>query len=220
MEERIDLVAGDNLESMVYTLLAAKARGEHVYCIFNGHEFHSDTVTMESAYKEITGKTKEAIDEIEKNAFENYDEFEKENEVVAKRIAEKIKNSRANNNVFITSNTVIKGLKFIAENQNLTQEELVDGLISLGCNFTMDDINKIVSANTSIYEGLAKGDIKSGATVLLNMRDSIKGRLYGNEKFLSVDDEYSIYNFIRMTTGDPDYTKDNIDGLFNQGLKK
>ena len=58
MEREIRIMPGNNLESAVYTLLAAKARGEHVYCDFNGHKLHSDTVSMDSAYMEVMGHTK------------------------------------------------------------------------------------------------------------------------------------------------------------------
>lgn len=37
----------DTFESIVYTLLAAKARGEHAYCIYNGHKLQSDTITAD-----------------------------------------------------------------------------------------------------------------------------------------------------------------------------
>jgi hypothetical protein len=70
-----------NLESVVYTLLAAKARGEHVYCNFNGHQLHSDSVTMDSAYQEVCGHTKAEYDEILRKRNEEYkrqEEMEKE----------------------------------------------------------------------------------------------------------------------------------------------
>ncbi len=74
MEEReIELLGNDNLESTVYTLLAAKARGERVYCNFNGHILHSDTVTMDSAYTEVMGYTKKEYNQKRKEWEENYD---------------------------------------------------------------------------------------------------------------------------------------------------
>lgn len=59
MKKEIRVLPGDNIESVVHTLLAAKAKGESVYAEFNGHKLYSDTVSMDSAYIEITGQTKE-----------------------------------------------------------------------------------------------------------------------------------------------------------------
>lgn len=51
--KKIEFTDKDNIESIVYTLLAHKARGEKVYTEYLGHILYSDTVTMENAYKEI-----------------------------------------------------------------------------------------------------------------------------------------------------------------------
>ena len=59
---KIEIGPSDNLESMVYTLLAAKARKERAYCVFAGHVLHSDNVTMDSAYMEVKGCTKAEYD--------------------------------------------------------------------------------------------------------------------------------------------------------------
>jgi hypothetical protein len=113
--------------------------------------------------------------------------------------------------VVITMPLVIEGLKFIAENQTLSQEELVKGLLDLGCNFTVEDIRKQFPDRVSLFEGMKKCDICCGASVIVNMRDSERSRLRGNEWFLASDNETSIYNFIRIVTDDPNYTKDNLD---------
>ena len=84
MEREIELLLGDNLESAVYTLLAAKARGEHVYCNFNGITLHSDTVSMDSAYMEVLGCTKAEYDKHQKELLENYEREEKVAEQRAK----------------------------------------------------------------------------------------------------------------------------------------
>ena len=73
---RIEVMHGDNLESVVYTLLASKARGESVYCEFNGTKLYSDTVSMESAYHDVFGTTKEEIDR-EKEEYRDRMEREK-----------------------------------------------------------------------------------------------------------------------------------------------
>ena len=38
--------------------------------------------------------------------------------------------------------TIVNGLKYIVEHPNMDHSELVDNLISLGCNFTKEDIDK------------------------------------------------------------------------------
>lgn len=77
MQREIKLSAGSNLESAVYTLLAAKARGESVYCEFNGHKLYSDTVSMDSAYMEVTGQTKADFDKAQEEWRQNYEREEK-----------------------------------------------------------------------------------------------------------------------------------------------
>ncbi len=77
MEREIKLSAGSNLESAVYTLLAAKARNEDVYCNFNGVVLHSNTVSMDSAYMEVLGCTKREYDERQKEKLEKYEREEK-----------------------------------------------------------------------------------------------------------------------------------------------
>ena len=59
METEIKIGFNDNVESSVYLLLAAKARGEKAFIDFNGHILHSDTVSMESAFQEVFNCTKE-----------------------------------------------------------------------------------------------------------------------------------------------------------------
>jgi hypothetical protein len=56
-----------NLKECVEELLAHKAKGEFVKYNFNGHWLYSDTVTMDNAYLEVTGKT-----------FDEFKKFEEE----------------------------------------------------------------------------------------------------------------------------------------------
>ena len=54
----IEFLCGWNIERAVIELLEYKEKGELVCGEFNGHMLYSDTVTMDSAYLEITGKNK------------------------------------------------------------------------------------------------------------------------------------------------------------------
>lgn len=59
----IDLHCGCDIATAVYILLEHKEKGELVSADFNGHTLYSDTVTVDGAYLEITGKTKAEWDE-------------------------------------------------------------------------------------------------------------------------------------------------------------
>lgn len=87
METKIN--SGIDLESTVDALLAAKERGEHVYCVFNGVTLHSDTVSMDSAYMEVTGYTRKEYYQRRKEFIENY---KKEEQIAEQKAKENIPN--------------------------------------------------------------------------------------------------------------------------------
>lgn len=55
---KIDFSLGSTIEEAVNELLKYKNKGKLVYGKFNGVTLHSDTVTLDFAYREITGKSK------------------------------------------------------------------------------------------------------------------------------------------------------------------
>lgn len=59
----IEFLVGNKIEDAVNDLLNFKKVGQLVCGSFNGTMLYSDTVTLDSAYKEITGKTKSEFDE-------------------------------------------------------------------------------------------------------------------------------------------------------------
>ena len=69
-----------SISDFVYLLLHYKEKGELVYADFNGHRFYSDTVTMDKAYKEITGKTKAEFDYMVKEREDAWEEQKREHE--------------------------------------------------------------------------------------------------------------------------------------------
>ena len=71
-------ILSGNLEDNVRLLLRYAADGERVYINFNGHKLYSDTVTMDSAYLECTGKTKAEYVQYVKEWREKLDREEKE----------------------------------------------------------------------------------------------------------------------------------------------
>lgn len=76
--EEIQFFAGNTVEQAVNELLSYKEEGKLVSGKFNGITLYSDTVTMDSAYREITGKTKEEFDKSQQEWKDNYDKKEKE----------------------------------------------------------------------------------------------------------------------------------------------
>ena len=61
--EKIDFSLGSSIDQAVSELLNYKKIGKLVYGKFNGVTLYSDTVTIDSAYREITGKSKDEFDE-------------------------------------------------------------------------------------------------------------------------------------------------------------
>jgi hypothetical protein len=61
--EKIEFILGSTIEEAVNKLLNYRDIGELVCGEFNGVILYSDTVTMDSAYRKITGKSKAEFDE-------------------------------------------------------------------------------------------------------------------------------------------------------------
>lgn len=76
--QKIEFNWGGNIESAVRELLNYKEKGILACGEFNGVTLYSDTVTLDGAYKEITGKTKDEHDEYERKWREEY--YRKEQE--------------------------------------------------------------------------------------------------------------------------------------------
>ena len=202
----LKVAPGESLESVVNRLLEANARGEDAYADFGNHTFYADTVTMDDAYRKVYGWSKETFDEIHKEMAE--EKARKAREL--KEREEMLNNASNRNGKPITEEEVVAGLKFIAEHQSLSQNELFEGLIKLGCNFTIEDIrNQFPDVDDiTIAEGLKNGVLSTGAAIVANMRKDEDNRSIGTDKYLSTDDDESIYNFIRIVGNDPSYTKE------------
>lgn len=212
--KQIKLASYDTLESAVYTLLAAKARGQHVWCYFNGHKLYSDNVTMDRVYLEVTGRTKKEFDQQLLESREQFKKSMQEAKLEEEQEAQLVLESKKKCTLPITQKLVIAGLKFIAENQTISQEELTAGLLELGCNFTLEDIkNQVTTPEINLFDGMSQGDLICGAIVIANARKDFLSRAYVSDRFLSVDDNTSIYNYIRIVTGDKTYTKDKVASM-------
>ena len=75
---QIQFLAGNTIEQAVNELLIYKEKGQLVSGEFNGVTLYSDIVTMDGAYKEITGKTKSEFDKEQQEWRENYKRKEQE----------------------------------------------------------------------------------------------------------------------------------------------
>lgn len=76
--KKIDFFPGISIKECVNELLEYKAKGELVFGNFNGHKLYSDTVTMDSAYREITGKTEKEYNDYLKKQHEEYEKQKQE----------------------------------------------------------------------------------------------------------------------------------------------
>ena len=179
--EKIELREGTTLEEAALVLLSEKLKGNHVYCEFAGHKLFSDDITMDKAHLIVYGVTRKIY---------------KENKELDHTV---------------TAEKIIAGLKFIAENPDITQAELINGLMALGCTFTFDDVrSQMHTTEEELFAGIAHGDLACGAYVIVNMRNSLTEREFFKHSLLLADGDTSIYNFIRIATWDPTYTKEKI----------
>lgn len=159
---------------------------------------------------------KNNIDQLKQNTKKEYDISEQQKKEREAWYAKKIEESSEWKEVIITMDNVVAGLKFIAEHPKMEQNQLIDELIALGCNFSFEDINKQFPEEVLQFPGMKDGHLGCGASVIANCMRSEDGRLYAKDRFLSVDDEYSVYAFIRKVTGDNFYTKEYVDSLINE----
>ena len=111
MKNLKEIKINGNLESMVYTLLAARARGELVFCNFGGYMLYSDTIDMDEAYLVVYGVTKDKWDfELQKQKVQRA--IEKVNEV------DKVERAIEKANEVDKVERAIEKAKEIEKNQN------------------------------------------------------------------------------------------------------
>ena len=213
--EEIKLMGETSLDKAVDMLLKQKEKGKNCFIDFNGVKIYSaDTNSVDDAYLQYTWMTKSESDEQSRIQAEERRVSEKRRLEREKWYAKKIEDSREwLEEVKITKENVIAGLKFIAEHPKMVHGQLIDELIKLGCNFTLDDIRKQFPEDGKLFPGMESGHLGCGASVIANYMSSEFWRSYCQDRFLSVDDNTSIYAFIRKVTGDDSYTKEYVDSL-------
>lgn len=94
------------------------------------------------------------------------------------RIAEKLKAGREAGVEEITPTLVVKGLRLlVSKSVETSQEELVDELLALGCNFTIEEVERQFSTEQlCLFEGIRRGRLYAMASIIPNVRDSSYGR--------------------------------------------
>ena len=108
------------LEKCVECLQEYNARGELAKYEFNGHWLYSDTVTMDSAYLEITGKNKADFDKAQEEFRETirkekeFAEIRKEKEFAEIRKEKEFAEKTAQNNI---PNWIERGHKLFSEDK-------------------------------------------------------------------------------------------------------
>ena len=212
--QRIDISDYNNLDDVVNVLLSHQTNGEKVYCVYRGYRLDSENISMDSAYKKVFGISKVEYDAEHKLAMDAIMKQDKVRKEKQEHYQDIIFERTHGEPREVTKEKVIEGLKFIAEHQDMEQEELLNSLLDLGCDFSIEDIDrekKRAGEIDDIFLGLSLGTTAAGAYVLVNARDSEGGRSYVKEKFLSTDSDSTIYGYIRTVTGDNNYTKDNIE---------
>ena len=75
---QVSFYPGQSIESAVCQLLASQVKGILVCGDFNGVILYSDTVTLDSAYQSIIGKTKAEYDRKYQEWLDNYNKQEQE----------------------------------------------------------------------------------------------------------------------------------------------
>lgn len=197
-------------------LLKKKAEGENCFISFNWTKIYSvSTKDIDDAYFQYMWMTKVESEEKDRKFREEWRASEREREKREKWYVKKIEDSREGKDIIITKDVVVAGLKFIAEHPDMEQNQLIDELISLGCNFTLEDVKQQFPecGKMSLFSGMEDGDLSCGASVIASVMMTETWRSYVDERFLNFDDDSSIYAFIRKVTGNERYTKEYVDSL-------
>lgn len=112
----------------------------------------------------------------------------------------------------VKDDCVIAGIKYMAEYPDISQDEFVQGLIDRGCLFTINDVHDIKLKPYS-KENFRNGEITAAAFVLACAKDSETARMKFKIDHFNIDNDDSGYHFIRLVTGNNEYTKEYVDKL-------
>ena len=91
--KKLEFIDCETLDDAVNRLIKERENGNHVYLEFNGEKIYSDTVTIESAYQQICGCTKEEFESKQKQGYKDNSKEE------SKRIVDKMFEVTAENSI-------------------------------------------------------------------------------------------------------------------------
>lgn len=77
-----------SLENSVNKLLKYREKGRLAYINFNGTKLYSDTVTIDSVYKEVTGKTKVEFEKLQEGYIEDIKRRDREHKTQIPKLTE------------------------------------------------------------------------------------------------------------------------------------
>ena len=214
-------LSGLTLEEVLNLLYYYRRQGVHAICTYGQVSFDSVTVTRDDAYASVYGKTsreyeiakrRKLLEEEEQRKKKSKPRNERE-ERYAQLVAATKKEGEE---VEITEEAVVAGLKFLMESEGLPHEKVVLGLLMLDCNFTFEDLHKQFSNEelaSDLHDSLASGKLVAGAGVIINVRDSEYCRAKFEESI-----KYSAQRYLYVVTGDESYG--NGDGSYTGGAAK
>ena len=97
----------------------------------------------------------------------------------------------------ITKEKVILGLNYIIANKYLSYEKIKEGLLKLGCDFTLEDQQREFSNEEgTIQEGILNGSLSCGANIIINVMSNEFGYLYVKDRLLNPNSEISLYTLV------------------------
>ena len=188
-----------HFEDAVKMILAEQAKGKRFFVKFNDKTFISGNLTEEGMYQTYYGHSK-AEDQFIHKVIWTHPKFER---FSGKMLDDYLEESRKEHIMPATMENVIEGLKFIAENHNNDNAIVVQkALIDYGFNFNETDIKRQDALNVNL---------RYAVKLFVEYRDSLYGSRAVVEKFLTEDDEESLYSYIRLLSNDPTYTKEYVD---------
>lgn len=153
------------LKDVVQSLLEIKARGESAFCDFNGYRLYSDTVTFDSAYKEITGYT---YQEYEEEALKRKLEHKRKLEEAIPKVPGYI--HRGKQMIYPEKHDewteVVVTQCIHAPQHGETVEIALKVMSLLECGATLEEIQPLLDQADKLYYGLH--DVR---TIVLNFSD-------------------------------------------------
>jgi hypothetical protein len=112
----------------------------------------------------------------------------------------------------ITEEKVLQAMKFICEHPNIEYFDAIKGLMELNIYFTLEDIRKkFQNAEIKPFSvAIATSYYPVGAYLVANLFEEIRNHIFTREEFFDIDNELSVWEYIRHATKDKNYTKENV----------